>query len=94
MPTIQVVASSSPTPVPLAQSTPAPSPSPAATATLSTATTNAFVHLRAANSTTAAILADLNGGTVVELLPQSDSSWQQVRYNGQVGFVYRSYLSY
>lgn len=99
-----VVASPTPTPVPSpsATTTPAVTATPAPTATATPiptvaprkATTNSFVHLRASNSTSSAILADLNGGTAVELLSYSDSQWQQVRYNGTVGYIYKAYLTY
>lgn len=75
---------------PAATSAPTPSPTPAGRQ----ATTNSFVHLRASNSTSSNILANLDGGTVVQLLPYSDSLWQEVQYNGLTGYVYASYLSY
>jgi uncharacterized protein YraI len=89
-----VVASPSPsasatpsaTPVPTVAATPAPA--------LNTATTNAFVHMRAGKSTSTAILTDLNGGVVVQLLPDSDAQWQQVDYNGIIGYIFKSYLAY
>ena len=82
-----------PTPTPLA--TPVPTASPAPTATPSaTATTNSFVHMRAGKSTSTAILTDLNGGAVVQLLPDQDAQWQQVRYNGLTGYIFKTYLVY
>ncbi|QQR53018.1 SH3 domain-containing protein [bacterium] len=59
-----------------------------------TARTNAFVHVRAGASTSTAVLLDLNGGTVVELLDYQDTSWQQVRYGSVTGYIFRSYLTY
>jgi hypothetical protein len=50
--------------------------------------------LRAGMSTSTAILTDLNGGTVVQLLSDSDAQWQQVRYNGQTGYIFKTYLIY
>jgi hypothetical protein len=37
---------------------------------------------------------ELNGGTVVTVLPEVTPEWQQVQYNGKVGYIYRSYLTY
>jgi uncharacterized protein YgiM (DUF1202 family) len=78
------------TPTPLVTPQPKATPTPAA----ATATTNSFVHLRAGKSTSTAILTDLNGGTVVTLLPDSDSQWQQVQYNGLTGYIFKTYLTY
>jgi len=75
-------------------STPSASVTPPSTPALPTATTNSFVHLRASNSTSSAIIDNLNGGTVVRLLPYSDSQWQQVQVNGETGYVFKSYLTY
>lgn len=84
-----------PTPMPTSVLVPRPTtvatPAPVATPT---ATTNAFVHLRASKSTSSAILTDLNGGTVVGLLSDSDAQWQQVSYNGLNGYIYKTYLAY
>ena len=80
----------SPTPTPIA--TPAPTPIPVVAGP--TATTNSFVHMRAGKSTSTAIITDLNGGTVVQLLTDSDSQWQQVHYNGFTGYVFKQYLTY
>lgn len=71
-----------------------PLPTPAPTPAGPTATTNSFVHMRAAATTSSAILYNLNGGTVVKLLPWQDSTWQEVEYNGATGYIYRSYLAY
>jgi hypothetical protein len=91
-------AKSTPSPKPTASvaATPVPTLAPtlAPTPAGKTATTNSFVHLRASNSTSSAILANLDGGTVVQLLPYSDSLWQEVQYNGTTGYVYKSYLTY
>lgn len=82
--------SSSVTPAATPVTTPTPTPTPAA----ATAITNSFVHLRAAASTSSNILTDLNGGTVVQLLPYVDPEWQQVQYNGFTGYIFKSYLNY
>jgi uncharacterized protein YgiM (DUF1202 family) len=85
------------TPKPSAAATPVstPTPTPAATPTPGpTVTTNAFVHMRADKSTSSAIIANLDGGTVLQELPDSDSQWQQVQYNGTKGYVYKTYLIY
>lgn len=84
------------TPSPIVTPTlaPTPPPTPAPAAAVLTATTNSFVHLRASNSTASAILGDLDGGTVVQILPISDGQWQQVRYNGLVGYLFKAYLTY
>jgi uncharacterized protein YgiM (DUF1202 family) len=50
--------------------------------------------MRAGKSTSFAILLDLNGGSTVELLSDSDAQWQQVRYNGQTGYIFKTYLVY
>ena len=94
--------SAKPSATPVASTTPAssatpkatPVPTPAPTPSGPVATTNAFVHMRAAASTSSAILYNLNGGTVVELLTWSDSLWQEVQYNGTTGYIYRTYLAY
>ncbi len=86
------------TPTPTATATPTATPkpiiTPAPTPAAKTATTTSFVRLRAGASTSSAILAELNGGTVVTLGTYSDSLWQQVRYNGLSGYIYKSYLRY
>jgi len=82
--------SSAPTPA----GTPTPAPTPSPTPAVPTATTSSFVHLRAQPSTSSQILANLNGGTVVELLGGGTSQWQEVEWNGVIGFVYESYLTY
>jgi uncharacterized protein YgiM (DUF1202 family) len=85
------------TPVATASPTPSPSVSPSPSASPSsseTATTNAFVHLRAGASTSTAILLNLNGGTQVELLSYSDPEWQEVEYQGTIGYIFKSYLEY
>jgi len=87
-----------PATTPIPSATPSPQATiaavPTPTPTGATATTNSFVHLRASNSTSSAIISNLDGGTVVQLLPYSDLLWQEVRYNGQTGYIYRSYLTY
>jgi uncharacterized protein YgiM (DUF1202 family) len=88
-------ATASVTPVPTVAITLTSTPSPTvAPRVFRTARTSAFVHLRAGASTASAILLDLNGGTTVELLDYQDASWQQVRYNGVMGYIFRSYLTY
>jgi uncharacterized protein YgiM (DUF1202 family) len=87
-------ATSSPkaTPKPSMPVTPAvtATPTPAATPTPGpTVTTNSFVHMRADKSTSSQIIANLDGGTVLQELPDSDSQWQQVMYNGTKGYVYK-----
>lgn len=81
-------------PKPTSTATPSASVMPTPTPSGPKATTNAFVHLRASNSTTSAIIDNLNGGTVVTLLPYSDAQWQQVQYNGETGYVFKTYLIY
>ena len=82
-------AAPSPTPNPTPVLTPSPTPLAGPTAT-----TNAFVHLREGDSTDTPILENLNGGTEVSLLPYSNSTWQEVEYQGITGYIYRSYLEY
>ena len=71
-----------------------PQATPTPTSSGSTAMTNSFVHLRASTSTSSAILANLDGGTTVRLLPYTDSLWQEVEYNGTAGYIYKTYLTY
>jgi SH3 domain-containing protein len=84
------------TPKPSPQVTPSatPTPSPSASPAAPTATTVAFVHLRAAASTSSEILANLNGSTTVTILSGGDTDWQEVEWNGLTGFIFKSYLSY
>jgi hypothetical protein len=77
-------------PTPVATAAPTPAPTPAAP----TAVTNSFVHMRSSNSFTAPILYDLNGGTVVRVLPGGDAQWQAVEYSGQSGYIFKTYLTY
>ena len=77
-------------PTPSVAPTPTPTPTPAAPM----ATTNSFVHMRSGKSTSTSIVVDLNGGTVVQLLSDSDAQWQQVSYNGQTGYIFKTYLTY
>jgi uncharacterized protein YgiM (DUF1202 family) len=74
--------------------TPTPTATPVPTPSYPTATTVSFVHLRSAKSTSSAILTDLNGGTVVRLLPDADAQWQQVQVNGLTGYIFKTYLAY
>ncbi len=84
-----------PSPTPAPTLTPAPAPVPTPTPVpVRTAVTNSFVHLRAGASTSTTILANLNGGTVVTLGSYVDSQWQQVQYNGQNGYIFKTYLNY
>lgn len=100
--TTRPTVSTKPSDTPVASTTPSasatpkatPTPTPAPTPAGPVATTNAFVHMRAAASTSSAILYNLNGGTVVQLLPWSDQLWQEVQYNGTTGYIYRTYLAY
>lgn len=89
------------TPMPVtvpATVTPAPTPLPTATPVVTpivpVATTNSFVRLRAGKSTSTAVLSGVDGGTVVQILPDSDAQWQQVRLNGLTGYIFKSYLAY
>lgn len=59
-----------------------------------TATTVSFVHMRAAKTTASPILTDLQAGTTVELIDDSNPSWQGVKYQGQTGYIFKSYLQY
>jgi uncharacterized protein YgiM (DUF1202 family) len=68
----------------------APAPAPVAR----TATTKSFVRFRAARSTSSAVLAELQGGTVVTLGDYADTKWQQATYNGQTGYIAKVYLQY
>ena len=68
----------------------APAPEPAAP----TATTKSFVRFRAGRSTSSAVLAELQAGTVVTLGSYVDSKWQQATYNGQTGYIAKAYLQY
>jgi uncharacterized protein YgiM (DUF1202 family) len=90
------VSTKSPSPKSSASATPTPTsaPTPAATPALRSATTNSFVHMRAGKSLSSTILLDLNGGTVVYLLPDADAQWQQVQYSGATGYIFKTYLTY
>jgi uncharacterized protein YgiM (DUF1202 family) len=85
-PTLGPVATTTPTPAPAITATPSPA--------IPTATTSSFVHMRAGKSTSTAVIVDLNGGTTVQLLSDSDAQWQQVEYNGQTGYIFKTYLNY
>ena len=74
--------------------TPAPAPAAATAPAAKTATTVSFVHVRAGKSTSTSILFNLDGGAVVTLRDDSDPTWQGVTYNGQDGYIYKSYLQY
>ncbi len=51
-----------------------------------------YVRVRTAPSTSASIIVSLNTGEKLSVTGQTDS-WYQVKYNGQTGYVYKSYLS-
>jgi uncharacterized protein YgiM (DUF1202 family) len=55
-------------------------------------TTNAFVHMRASESTSSAILFNLNSGTEVQILAGGNAQWQEVEYDGTSGYVFKTYL--
>lgn len=59
-----------------------------------TATTVSFVNMRAGKSTSTPIVAELDGGTIVQLRDDADPTWQGVTYNGKVGYIYKEYLHY
>lgn len=88
------VATVSPTPTTTPSPTPSPIASPTSPPKVPTVTTSSFVRLRAGASTSTAVLAELNGGTVLERLPDGNSQWQQVRYGNMVGYVFKAYLIY
>ena len=80
-----------------------PSSGPASTATIptsstslasKTAITTSLVHLRSGESVNSSIIAEINGGTTVQLGSDADADWQQVSYQGKTGFIYRAYLQY
>jgi hypothetical protein len=50
--------------------------------------------MRAGKSIYTNILTDFNAGVTVEVLPDSDAQWQQVRYNGLTGYIFKLYLTY
>jgi uncharacterized protein YgiM (DUF1202 family) len=95
---VHPVSSATPQPTTALPSPPAVAVTPASTpvpaSTRPSATTNAFVHLRASASTNSAIIANLDGGSIVTLEAYSDQSWQEVSVNGQTGYIYKSYLIY
>lgn len=68
-------------------------PAPAAPAK-PTATTVSFVHMRAGKTTASPILFDLDAGTTVELTDDSNPQWQGVVYQGQAGYIFKTYLQY
>lgn len=89
-----------PKPVTPASPTVAPTPAPApvtpapAAVPLPTATVNGFVHMRADRSTAAVIITDLYAGNTVQYTQVDAGLWQAVIYQGQNGFVYKTYLNY
>lgn len=83
----------SPVPTPPVPTPPVLPPVVAAPVT-PTATVNAFVHMRADRSTSSAIVTDLNAGAAVQYAKIDDGLWQAVTYQGQSGYVYKSYLNY
>lgn len=86
----------SPTATPSPSASPSATPGPSATPVpnLPTAVTNGFVHMRAGTSTGTAIVANLNGGSVVYLTGKAIGLWQPVLYQGLNGYVYTPYLNY
>jgi hypothetical protein len=80
-----------PTPVPTPSATPVATPTPVAERK---AVTNGFVHMRAAKSTSSAIVVDLQGGTVVTLGSDETSLWQEVYYGAYHGYIWKGYLNY
>lgn len=74
--------------------TPAPAAVPVPEPVAPTATTKSFVRFRAGRSTSSAVLAELQAGTVVTLGSYSDVKWQQATYNGQTGYIAKVYLQY
>ena len=81
-------------PPPVPTTVPVVTPAPVSSIGGPTAITNSFVHLRTSNSASSAILVDLSAGTPVQVLPIFDTQWQQVSYNGQTGYIFRTYLTY
>lgn len=81
-------------PSPAPTTIPIVTPAPVSSIRSPVAITNSFVHLRASNTASSTILVDLSAGTPVQVLPTSDAQWQQVSYNGQTGFIFRTYLTY
>jgi uncharacterized protein YgiM (DUF1202 family) len=63
-------------------------------ATPKTATTNSYVHLRAAKSVNSTIITNIVAGTTVQLRDDADPTWQGVTYQGKAGYIYRAYLQY
>ena len=59
-----------------------------------TATTNSYVHLRAAKSVNSAVLSNIASGISVQLTGDADPTWQGVTYQGKTGYIYRAYLTY
>jgi hypothetical protein len=57
-----------------------------------TAITTTLVHFRSQKDVNSKIITDLQPGTVVQLRDDSDGTWQGVSYNGQDGFIFKSYL--
>jgi uncharacterized protein YgiM (DUF1202 family) len=90
----KAVVSAGPTPSATAMPTVTPAPQATSTPVGKVAVTNSFVHLRAGKSIYTNILTDLNAGTTVQLLPDSDAQWQQVQYNGLTGYIFKIYLTY
>jgi uncharacterized protein YgiM (DUF1202 family) len=86
--------STTPSMAPSPSVTPTPVATPVAAPAGKTAVTNSFVHMRAGKSIYSNILTDLNAGAVVEVLADSDAQWQQVRYNGLTGYIFKLYLTY
>lgn len=57
-----------------------------------TGITVSYVNVRSGKSTSTAIVANLEAGTVVELRDGSNSTWQAVTYQGKPGYIFKEYL--
>ena len=54
--------------------------------------TDNSVRFRKGPSTNAEIIENLNEGTVVSVLDESNGSWTKVNYRGEIGYVFSKYL--
>ena len=86
--------SSTPTPTPSATPAVTSTPTPVTTPVAHTATTTVQVRLRVGASTSSAMIAWIDAGTVVTLGNYVDASWQEVTVNGLNGYIFRAYLAY
>lgn len=89
-------ATPTPTPMPTPTSTPTPTPTatPVPTPVQRTATTIDYVRMRAAKSTSSAVVTELQGGSVLILGPDETSLWQEAYYGQYHGYVWKGYLRY